>query len=70
MLTELSKIYKKEGFRISLVSSTPSFIYGLSKSKNWAMTRKPSRVNSSAGKLKGRTSDQRLTATFEYKGGY
>lgn len=69
VLSELSKMYKKDGCRIRLVSSAPSFIHGLSKSKNWVMTRKPSRLRETAktGVLAGTTSNQRLTATFEYK---
>ena len=70
MLKEVAKIYKEKKCRISLVTSTPSFIHGLKKSKNWIMTRKPSRLKDSSktGVLKGTTSDARLTASFEYVG--
>lgn len=67
-LTEISRIYKENGYRVSLITSSPSFINGLQKNKNWIMTRKPSRVKRSSGKLQTTTSEGRLTASFEYKG--
>jgi len=68
-MTEIAKKYKKQKMRITLVTSSPAFIHGLQTSKNWIMTRKPSRVThpSPKGVLKGTTSDERLTATFEFK---
>lgn len=67
-MSEIAKKYKADGYRISLVTSSPSFIHGLSNSNNWVMTRKPSRVPSTAktGILSGSISDLRLTASFEY----
>jgi len=69
LISEISKRYKKDGYRISIVTSSPSFINGLSKSKNWVMTRKPSRLKKTAktGALAGTTSDERLTASFQFK---
>lgn len=69
-LAEVAKKYKSEKYRVSLVTSSPAFIHGLSKSDNWVMTRKPSRVQKTAksGVLADTTSDARLTATFEYVG--
>lgn len=69
-LAEIAKKYKSEKYRVSLVTSSPAFIHGLSKSDNWMMTRKPSRLQNTAksGVLAGTTSDARLTATFEYVG--
>lgn len=67
-MSEIAKIYSKNNQRISLVTSSPSFIHGLQKNKNWIMTRKPGRLRtaSNSGVLKGTTSDARLTATFEF----
>jgi ABC-type lipoprotein export system ATPase subunit/GNAT superfamily N-acetyltransferase len=69
-MSELAKDYSKLGTRIRLVTSAPSFIYGLSASKNWMMVRKPSRLKNTAksGVLAGTTSDARLTASFEFVG--
>ena len=68
LMTEVAKKYKKEKMRVTLVTSSPAFIHGLQYTKNWVMTRKPSRVThpSPKGVLKGTTSDARLTATFEF----
>jgi len=67
-MTEIAKKYKKDKMRIALVTSSPAFIQGLQKSKEWIMTRKPSRLQNTAktGVLAGTTSDHRLTATFEF----
>jgi len=67
-LTEIAKKYKKDKYRVALVTSSPSFIHGLSNSKEWIMTRKPSRLRKAAktGVLAESTSVQRLTASFEY----
>jgi len=72
LINEIAKLYKKEKFRVSLVTSSPSFIHGLNSSKEWVMTRKPSRVKetSKAGELVGTTSSERLTASFEFVGDY
>lgn len=69
-MSEIADIYKNDGFRFSLVTSSPSFIHGLKKNKQWVMTRKPSRLKdaSKTGVLAGSTSDARLTASFEYIG--
>lgn len=69
-ISEIAKKYIAQKLRISLVTSAPSFIYGLQKNKYWVMTRKPSRLQNTAktGLLAGTTSDARLTATFEFNG--
>lgn len=69
-LSEIANIYKLQNYKISLVTSNPSFIFGLQKDKNWVMTRKPSRLKDTArsGILANTTSDERLTATFNYRG--
>ncbi len=70
LLSEISQMYKKDGFRISLTTSSPSLIFGLQKQKEWVMTRTPSRASKQAGisDLKKTSSINRLTASFEYKG--
>lgn len=67
-MSEIARRYKKDGFRVSLVTSSPAFVHGVQKNKNWVMTRKPSRLQNAAktGVLAGSTSDARLTATFEF----
>lgn len=66
-MSELAKDYKKLGTRIRLVTSAPSFIYGLSASKNWMMVRKPSRFKAIKN-LGVQSSADRLTASFEFVG--
>lgn len=67
-ITEIARKYRALGFRVSLVTSSPSFIHGLSGSSKWRMTRKPGRCSetSKKGALRGSTSNSRLTATFEF----
>jgi GNAT superfamily N-acetyltransferase len=70
LISVIAQKYKDEGFRISLVTSSPAFVAGLQKTKDWIMTRKPSRCKKTEpnGVLAGSTSDARITATFEYAG--
>jgi len=69
-MSHICKIYIAQGFKVSLVTSSPAFIAGLAHSSNWIMTRKPGRLQNTAksGVLAGTTSDARLTASFEYTG--
>lgn len=66
-LSEISNKYTKDGFRMRLVTSSPSLIYSL-KNHGWIMVRKPSRMKNTNdhGGLKESTSANRLTASFEY----
>lgn len=70
MLNELSKMYKEDKFRVTITTSTPVFINSLQNSKEWIMTRKPSREinNSKTSRTSAGSSGNRLTASFEYKG--
>lgn len=68
LLNEISKMYQEQNQRVTITTSTPVFVNNLSKSKQWVMTRKPSRTAESKGVLKGTTSESRLTASFEYIG--
>lgn len=69
-ITELAKQYIAKKNRVSITTSAPSFIHGLQRNKYWVMVRKPSRVSktTNAGVLKTTTSENRLTATFEFNG--
>lgn len=69
-MSKIGDKYKQDGYRFSLVTSSPSFIHGLQRNKDWIMTRKPSRLKDTGkkGVLSGSTSDARLTASFEYNG--
>jgi ABC-type lipoprotein export system ATPase subunit len=77
-MSVLAKDYINNGYRMRLVTSSPSFIHGLTSSKNWIMTRKPSRTNKERGKTIGIRKDiakmnksissDRLTASFEFIG--
>lgn len=69
-LNFISEMYKAKGFRVGIVTSSPSLIYAMCKSSEWVMTRKPGRLQNTAktGELKGSTSDARLTASFEFAG--
>lgn len=69
-MSEIANKYKSDGYRFSLVTSSPSFIHGLQRNKEWVMTRKPSRLKDTGkkGVLAGSTSDARLTASFEFNG--
>ena len=69
-LNFISEVYKTKGFRVGIVTSSPSLIHAMYKGDEWVMTRKPSRLQNKAktGALKGTTSDARLTASFEFVG--
>ena len=68
-MNEIALKYMALKNRVTLVTSSPSFIKGLQSKKNWVMTRKPGRLQTTAksGVLAGTTSDARLTATFEFQ---
>ena len=65
LMSNIADDYVSKGKRIRLITSAPSFIYGLAASKNWVMVRKPSRMTAPKN-LGGFNSSNRLTATFEY----
>lgn len=67
-LNFIASKYKDEKFKMTLVTSTPSFIHGLMKDKNWVMTRKPSRTpkKGKRSSLSIRSSSDRLTASFQF----
>lgn len=66
-MTEIANQYKNDGYRLRLITSSPSFIHGLQRNKQWVMVRKPSRINSINERLTSyKGSNQRLTACFEF----
>ena len=60
----ICNMYKEKGYKISLVTSSPSFIHGLQYSKEWLMVRKPSRIKH-AGTI-NLSSESRLTSSFRF----
>lgn len=68
-LTEIGKVYKKERKRFSIVTSAPSLINALKKSMLWDCVRfgRTKEVGRTSTQLKGTTSKNRITASFELK---
>lgn len=69
-LEEIGKIYKKEKYRYSIVTSAPSLIYALKKSNKWLckrIGRQKTHNSNSNGKVGRISSENRLTANFEMK---
>ena len=66
ILDEIGYIYKKNKFRFTIVSSSPSLIASLSKSKKCAAVR-IGRTKESNGIMKQTTSKNRISASFELK---
>lgn len=69
LLNEMGKIYKKEKWRFNIVTSAPSLIYALKKSKEWTCTRLSRASSQSKGTTLGnmQTSQNRITASYELK---
>jgi len=67
-LEEIGKIYKKNKFRYTIVTSAPSLIYALKKSSKWNCNRFGRNKKQSANNVMGEISSaNRITATFELK---
>jgi len=64
-MNAICNMYKEKGYKISLVTSSPSFIHGLQHSKEWLMVRKPSRIKCS-GTTINLSSESRLTSSFRF----
>lgn len=64
--------YKGKGFRVTTALSSPALISAMMSKKEWVMTRKPSKTSKTSrnGLLKGTTSSERLTASFEFAHAY
>lgn len=72
-LEEIGKIYKKEKYRYSIVTSAPSLIYALKKSNKWLCKNFGRLKGGGTGLLHGKNSSatsnsrNRITASFEMK---
>jgi predicted acetyltransferase len=66
-LNEIGNIYKKQKNRFTIVTSSPSLMYSLKKSKEWHCIRygRTKEVGKTSTQLKGSTSKNRITASFE-----
>ena len=62
------EMYKKQGFKINTVTTSPPLIHAMNKSPKWKMTRKPGRVSKPATSILSKHSYERLTASFQYVG--
>jgi ABC-type lipoprotein export system ATPase subunit/GNAT superfamily N-acetyltransferase len=70
-LNEIGNIYKKQNFRYTIVTSAPSLINGLKNNNKWFCIRygRTKEVGKTSTELKGSTSKERITASFELKTG-
>jgi ABC-type molybdenum transport system ATPase subunit/photorepair protein PhrA/GNAT superfamily N-acetyltransferase len=67
LLNEIGKIYKHEQQRFNIMTSAPSLIFALKKSKQWDCVRYGRVSEAKKGVLEGTTSKNRITASFELK---
>lgn len=68
-LNEVGNIYKKENKRFNIVTSSPSLIRALKNNNYWNCTRygRTKETSQTSTQLKGSTSKERITASFELK---
>jgi GNAT superfamily N-acetyltransferase len=68
-LGEVGKLYKREKNRFNIVTSAPSLINALKKNNDWITTRfgRTKETGRTSTQLKGSTSKNRITASFELK---
>ena len=67
LLNEIGKIYKHKQQRFNIMTSAPSLIFALKKSKQWDCVRYGRVSEVKKGVLEGTTSKNRITASFELK---
>ena len=67
LLNEIGKVYKHEQQRFNIMTSAPSLIFALKKSKQWDCVRYGRVSEAKNGALEGTTSKNRITASFELK---
>lgn len=67
LLNEIGNIYKHKKQRFNLMTSAPSLIFALKKSKEWNCIRYGRVSETKKGVLEGTTSKNRITASFELK---
>lgn len=65
--TFVADLYKKQGFRFIVTSSTKSLFKQRSADKKWIVTRK-GRTANSGGVLKNTNSQNKITYSYEYTG--
>lgn len=65
--TAIAEMYKHQGFRFIITSSTKSLFKQRSADKRWAVTRK-GRTKNSSGILKDTNSQNKITYSYEYIG--
>lgn len=65
--THIAEMYKKSGYRFIITSSTKSLFKQRQADPRWAVTRK-SRLGDAGGDLKGTTSKNKITFSYEYIG--
>ena len=65
LLNEVGKLYKKNTTRFCIATSSPSLINSLKKDKDWRCIRYGRVPEVTNGVLKGSTSKNRITASFE-----
>jgi len=63
--SEIAKMYVNNGFRFIITSSTKALFKQRAKDDNWIVTRKQ-RSSPAAGMLKGTTSKNKITYSYEY----
>jgi len=72
LMNVVASAYVADGKQMYITTSHPAVINGLNNNRNWAMMRKPSRVqkqgNTSTLTRKAQTSGSRVTASFKYVG--
>jgi len=66
LLNEIGYLYKKEKHRYTIVTSSPSLINALKKSKDWSAVRF-GRTKESQGVLSNSTAKNRISASFELR---
>jgi ABC-type lipoprotein export system ATPase subunit len=66
-LNEIGYFYKKQNFRYTIVTSSPSLINALKRSNQWNCNRlgRTKETGKTSTQLKGSTSKERITASFE-----
>lgn len=65
--TSIADMYKKQGYRFIITSSTKSLFKQRKNDKRWIVTRH-SRTKNSKGVLKNTTSNNKYTYSYEYIG--
>lgn len=68
LLNEIGILYKEEGYRYAITTSTPAFVYALKKYDQWICKRKgrlPKQTGNKADTFENMSSNNRITTTWE-----